>query len=116
MMNRLEPHFIETDKKNLEVSHIKEGIVLDHIPSGEGIKIFNHLVLNMLDCSIALFVNLPSPSLQAKDIITVESSINMNIDFLASIDPNITINIVSNHQVVNKIQIISFKNMAVSFC
>ncbi|WZL72432.1 aspartate carbamoyltransferase regulatory subunit [Clostridiaceae bacterium 35-E11] len=116
MINLLKQDFVDTHKPHLELSSIKEGIVLDHIPSGEGINIFNHLVLNMLDVPIALFVNLPSLSLQTKDIITIEFPISMNLNFLDTIHSDITINIIKNHEIVNKLQRASWKNMQDCFC
>ena len=40
----------------LEITSIKNGIVLDHIKAGTGIKIFDYLGLANSECSVALII------------------------------------------------------------
>ena len=47
----------------LEVHSIQRGIVLDHIVAGNGLKIFNKLMLDKVDFSVFLLMNVPSQSM-----------------------------------------------------
>ena len=42
------------------IAEIKNGIVIDHIPAGSGMKLYNYLKLSELDCQIALIENATS--------------------------------------------------------
>ena len=44
----------------MNIDSIKNGFVIDHITAGLGMKIFNLLNLDGLDCSVALIKNVPS--------------------------------------------------------
>ena len=76
----------------LEITSIKNGLVIDHIKAGFGIKIFNHLNLEKSDLSVALIMNVKSNRGGRKDIIKVEGIEEINYEILAMLSPNITIN------------------------
>lgn len=86
----------------MTVDEIKNGIVLDHITAGEGIKIYNLLGLDSLDCQIALIKNAPSRKMGKKDIIKIDSDIELNTDIIGFVDPDITVNIIKNGKNVEK--------------
>jgi aspartate carbamoyltransferase regulatory subunit len=86
----------------LEVTSIKKGIVLDHITSGKGLKIFNKLMLDKVDYPVVLLMNVPSKAMGKKDIIKIENIINVNLNFLGLIDQNITVNIIENDKITVK--------------
>ncbi len=48
----------------LEITSIKNGIVIDHIEAGKGIKIFNYLELDKNDYSVALIINADSKKIR----------------------------------------------------
>ena len=87
----------------LEITSIKNGLVIDHIKAGFGIKIFNHLNLEKSDLSVALIMNVKSNRGGRKDIIKVEGIEEINYEILAMISPNITINEVRDEKIINKI-------------
>ncbi|MBC2579832.1 aspartate carbamoyltransferase regulatory subunit [Clostridium sp. DJ247] len=89
----------------LTVNSIKNGIVIDHIKSGYGIKIFNYLGLDKVDYSVALIMNAESPKLKRKDIIKIENNIELDFTVLGFIDPNITIDIIENETIKKKIKL-----------
>ena len=86
----------------LNVDSIEKGIVLDHIKAGNAMDIYHHLNLDSLDCSIAIIKNVKSNKMGAKDIIKINDNIDINLDVLGYIDPDITINIIKENQTVEK--------------
>ncbi len=84
------------------VGQIKEGIVLDHITAGKGMEIYNVLKLGDLDCSVALIVNAESKKMGKKDIIKISAPIEIDVQILGVLDPNITVNIINNSKVVKR--------------
>ena len=86
----------------LTINSIKNGIVIDHITAGVGVKIFNYLGLDKADFTVALIMNANSNKLGKKDIIKVESNIKIDYTVLGFIDPNITINVVEDEKIVKK--------------
>ncbi|HCX65845.1 MAG TPA: aspartate carbamoyltransferase regulatory subunit, partial [Eubacteriaceae bacterium] len=53
----------------INVSQIKEGIVLDHINQGSGYRIFSQLKLDKLEDVVVLLRNIPSNKMVKKDLI-----------------------------------------------
>jgi len=86
----------------LEVASIKKGIVLDHITSGNGLKIFNKLMLDKVDYPVVLLMNVTSQEMGRKDIIKIENRIDIDLDFLGLIDHNITVNVIEDNKIVDK--------------
>lgn len=86
----------------LEVKSIKNGIVMDHIKAGNGLKIFSRLFANANEHPIVLVMNVESNVLGRKDIIKIENSFDVDIDFLGLLDNNISVNIIRNEKVVEK--------------
>lgn len=89
----------------LNIDSIKNGIVIDHIKAGSGIKIFNYLGLDKADFSVALIMNACSKKLGIKDIIKIENNMDLDYTVLGLIDPNITINIIRNGVRVEKLSL-----------
>lgn len=87
------------------INSISSGIVIDHIKAGLGIKIFNYLGLDTADFTVALIMNAPSNKLGKKDIIKVENVIDMDFTVLGFIDPNITIDVIVNEEITQKIKL-----------
>ena len=86
----------------LKVDSIEKGIVLDHIKAGKAMQIYKHLKLDNLDCSVAIIKNVKSNKMGAKDIIKINENIDINLDVLGYIDPDITVNIIKDSQTVEK--------------
>jgi aspartate carbamoyltransferase regulatory subunit len=89
----------------LNIDKIKNGIVIDHIKAGQGIRIFNWLGLDKSPYTVAFVVNAYSKIMGKKDIIKIDTTIPLNFDVLGLIDPNITINVIDNQVVINKIKL-----------
>ena len=84
------------------IGTINDGIVIDHIPAGRGMELYNYLGLDKLDCEVALIKNAPSDKMGKKDIIKISDSIDINLDILGFIDPKITVNFIKNGEKVSK--------------
>ena len=87
----------------LEITSIKNGIVIDHIQAGIGVKIFNYLRLETKDYSVALIINADSKKLGKKDIIKIENCDDLDYTVLGLLSPTITICEVKDEQIVNKV-------------
>ena len=89
----------------LNIEKIKNGIVIDHIKSGQGIRIFNWLGLDKAPYTVAFVLNASSRQLEHKDIIKIDNTIDINFDLLGLIDPNITVNVIENEKITQKIKL-----------
>lgn len=87
----------------LNVDTIKNGLVIDHIRAGSGLRIFSWLGLDKASFCVALIMNVPSKQMGRKDIIKIDNIINMDYSVLGFIDPNITVNVVADERIVRKI-------------
>ena len=87
----------------LNVGKIEEGFVLDHIEAGKSLSIYHHLKLDKLDCTVAIIKNAKSSKMGKKDILKVECDVDMlDLDVLAFIDHNITVNVIKDGQITTK--------------
>jgi aspartate carbamoyltransferase regulatory subunit len=89
----------------LNIEKIRNGIVIDHIKSGQGIRIFNWLGLDKSPYTVAFVVNASSRNMGQKDIIKIDNTISINFDLLGLIDPNITVNIIEDEKITEKIKL-----------
>jgi aspartate carbamoyltransferase regulatory subunit len=89
----------------LNIDEIKNGIVIDHIKAGLGIRIFNWLNLDKTPYTVAFIANATSGKSGRKDIIKIDNTISIDLGVLGLIDPNITVNIIENERVTNKIKL-----------
>ena len=89
----------------LNIEKIKNGIVIDHIKAGQGIRIFNWLGLDKTPYTVAFVVNASSRDMGRKDIIKIDNTISINFDLLGLIDPNITVNIIEEEKITEKIKL-----------
>lgn len=89
----------------VRINSIKKGMVIDHIKAGYGIKIFNYLGLDKADFTVALIKNAPSERMGRKDIVKIENVIDLDYTVLGLIDPNLTINIIDDECVQEKIEL-----------
>ena len=89
----------------LNINSIKNGIVIDHIKAGCGMKIFDYLGLNKADFAVALIMNAESEKLHKKDMIKIENVLDLDLTALGLIDHNITIDIIENEKIKEKIKV-----------
>ena len=89
----------------LNIEKIRNGIVIDHIKAGQGIRIFNWLGLDKSPNTVAFVVNANSREMERKDIIKIDNTISINFNILGLIDPNITVNIIEEEKITEKIKL-----------
>lgn len=78
----------------LNIGGLNEGVVIDHIQAGGAMKIYEYLNLEKLDCSVAIIKNARSNKMGKKDIIKIEGPLDIDLNVLGVLDPNLTINII----------------------
>ena len=86
------------------IGKIENGIVLDHIKAGAGMKLYKILGLDSLDCQVALIKNAESQKLGRKDIIKIDRIIDVNLDAIGYIDAGITV-IIENGKLAKRTHI-----------
>ncbi|MBQ2272850.1 MAG: aspartate carbamoyltransferase regulatory subunit [Clostridia bacterium] len=86
----------------MNIDSIRNGLVIDHISAGNGMKIYELLGLGELDCSIAIIKNAGSRKMGKKDIIKIDADLSVDLDILGYVDPGITINVIKEGVLVEK--------------
>ena len=86
----------------MNIDAISNGIVIDHITAGRGMRLYELLGLEKLDCSVALIKNVHSEKMGKKDIIKIDSEIPISFDVIGYVDPDVSINIIRDGQLVEK--------------
>lgn len=87
----------------MNIDAIQNGIVIDHITAGRGMRIYELLHLDTLDASVAIIKNAVShKSGGKKDIIKIDSDIAIDFDVLGFVDPGVTVNIIRDGKLVEK--------------
>ena len=87
------------------IDSIENGIVLDHITAGRGMRVYETLGLDALDCTVAILKNVPSGKMGRKDIIKIGAQValaNIDFDALGYVDPGITVNRIAGGKCVEK--------------
>lgn len=86
----------------MNIDSIRNGYVIDHIQAGKSFEIYNYLNLGDLDTSVAIIKNAKSNKTGKKDIIKVDENLDINLDILGYLDPNITVNKIKDGKIVEK--------------
>lgn len=96
------------NKQALQVAALKNGTVIDHIPSDKLFTVVNLLELQSSDQNITIGNNFESQKLGKKGIIKVADRFfsDEEISRLSVVAPNVKLNIIRNYEVVEKKQVI----------
>jgi len=86
----------------MRIDPINDGIVIDHITAGKGMELYNILNLGDLKCSVALIKNADSKKTGKKDIIKIDSVIDISFDVVGYVDPGVTVNIIRDGEIVER--------------
>ena len=89
----------------MNVDSIRDGIVIDHIAAGCGMKLYRLLGLENLDAPVAMITNVVSRKMGRKDIIKVDAAIDVNLDIIGYVDPGATVNVIRDGELKEKKQI-----------
>ena len=86
----------------MNIDSIQNGVVIDHITAGGGMKLYELLGLDAVDCSVALIRNVGSRKMGRKDIIKIDAAIPVNLDVIGYVDPGATVNVIRDGVLVEK--------------
>ena len=86
----------------MNINEIQDGYVIDHIHAGRAMRIYRHLGLDTLDCSVAIIKNAKSNRMGRKDIIKIDELIPLNVEIISSIDSGATVNTIKDGVLVKK--------------
>ena len=86
----------------MNVDSIHDGIVIDHIAAGCGMKLYRLLGLESLEAPVAMITNVVSRKLGRKDIIKVDAAIDVDLDIIGYVDPGATVNIIRNGELIRE--------------
>lgn len=94
-------------KKELSISAIKDGTVIDHIPSNAAFKMLHILDVKGISGVISIATNLASKRIGKKGIIKIsdKSLTKEEVDKIAVIAPDATVNIIKDYEVKEKIKV-----------
>jgi aspartate carbamoyltransferase regulatory subunit len=94
-------------EKQLKVNAIKDGTVIDHVPSSQLFKVIEILGLEDCDSQITFGMNLESKQLGSKAIIKISGRFfeEDDINRIALIAPDAKFNIIKDYEVVEKRQV-----------
>ena len=95
-------------KEELQVVALKNGTVIDHIPSDKLFTVVSLLGLKNSDLNITIGNNLPSKKLGKKGLIKVADRFftDEEISRLSVVAPNVKLNIIRDYEVVEKKEVI----------
>ena len=86
----------------MNIDSIQNGIVIDHITAGRGMRLYELLHLDELDCSVAIIKNVTSKKMGKKDIIKIDSDVDIDMDVIGFVDPQATVNIIRDGKRADK--------------
>lgn len=88
----------------LLVSAIKDGTVIDHIPSAKLFAVVSLLKLSAMTAPISIGYNLKSKKMGSKSIIKVADKFftPQELNQLSVVAPNVTMSIIRNYRIVEK--------------
>ena len=95
----------------LNIDSLQNGIVIDHIKAGASMAIYDLLKLGKLDCCVAIIKNARSAKYGKKDIIKIDGELEIDLDMLGFLDPNITVGIIRDGKLVEKRKLVLPKEL-----
>ena len=86
----------------MNIDSIVNGVVIDHITAGQGMRLYDLLDLGGLDLAVAIIKNASSRKLGKKDIIKIDGEVELNLDVIGFVDPGATVNIIKDGSLAEK--------------
>ena len=82
----------------MNIDSIQNGIVIDHIAAGRAMELYRLLHLEKLDCQVAIITNAVSRRLGRKDIIKIDAAVDLDMDILGYVDPDVTVDLIRDQK------------------
>jgi aspartate carbamoyltransferase regulatory subunit len=95
----------DTEDRQLRVSKIREGTVIDHVRAGQALNVLGVLGIDGSGGdTVSVGMNVPSERLGTKDVVKVEDRAlsQEELDVISLIAPEATINVVDEYDVIEK--------------
>ena len=95
-------------EKELRVSKIKDGTVIDHISGGYALDVVKILGITGREKRVmTIAINVPSKRFKVKDIVKIEGRAlnSQEVNRIALVAPHASINIIRNYSVVEKLEV-----------
>ena len=89
----------------MNIDGIENGYVIDHIPAGKAMRVYEILKLSKLNCQVAIITNAKSKKNASKDIIKINELIDLDLDVIAFIAPDATVNVIKDSIRVEKMKL-----------
>jgi len=91
-------------KRELKVSAIRNGTVIDHITPGKAFEVARILGLEDFSAVVSLAMNVSSKKCERKDIIKIENRAlsKEEVDRISLVAPNATVSIIKEYEVIDK--------------
>jgi len=89
----------------MEVNAIENGIVIDHLRAGTGLKVLSYLNVEKKGDMVALIMNANSNKLGKKDVIKFENLSDVDLAALGLIDCGATVSYIENGSLVKKVKL-----------
>lgn len=92
-------------KQTLVINTIKNGTVIDHITAGEALIVLRILgIVGSTHETVSVATNVESQELRRKDVVKIENRElkTKEVDRIALVAPNATINIIRDYRVIEK--------------
>ena len=89
----------------MNIDSIRNGFVIDHITAGKAMELYRLLELDKLECTVALIQNAASVKMGRKDIIKIDTQLDLDTDILGYVDPEATVCVIRDGQLVEKKQL-----------
>ncbi|MDR3365133.1 MAG: aspartate carbamoyltransferase regulatory subunit [Clostridiales Family XIII bacterium] len=89
----------------MEVNEIENGIVIDHIKAGTGLKALSYLGIDTRTDTVALIMNAQSSKHGRKDIIKIENLLDIDLASLGLLDCGATVNYIEGGELVKKVKL-----------
>ena len=86
----------------MNIDSIQNGVVIDHITAGNGMRLYSLLGLDSLDVSVAIIKNVVRRKMGKKDIIKIDADIPVDFQVIGYVDPGATLNIIRDGKLVSK--------------
>jgi len=86
----------------MTIEGIANGVVIDHIKAGFGMKVLEYLGLGGRGDTVALIMNAISKKHGRKDIIKLENVTDLDLAIIGLIDHTATVNYIKDNKIVDK--------------
>ena len=89
----------------MEVNSIENGIVIDHLRAGTGLKVLSYLGFDSPTDTVALIMNASSAKLGRKDVVKIENLLDVDLAALGLLDCGATVSYIEHGERVRKVKL-----------